>query len=99
MIPTRSERWRWWRAGTTELWSLQLADACRHLEDGLTLARRTERPYLEIGCLAHLAIAAPLSGQSASGALDLTDKAVAIAEAHGLATNPIVALAFAVGAG
>ena len=85
--------------GTTELWSLQLADACRHLEDGLTLARRTERPYLEIGCLAHLAIAAPLSGQSASGALDLTDKAVAIAEAHGLATNPIVALAFAVGAG
>jgi LuxR family maltose regulon positive regulatory protein len=80
--------------GTTEL----LADARRHLEEGLTLARRTERPYLEIGCLAHLAIGAPLSGQSASVALELTERAVAIADAHGLATNPIVALAFAIGA-
>ena len=85
--------------GTTELWSLQMADARRHLEEGLTLARRIERPYLEIGCLAHLAIAAPLSGLSASAALDVSEQAVAIAEAHGLARNPIVALAFAIGAG
>ena len=85
--------------GTTELWSLRLADARRHLEEGLALARRIGRPYLEIGCLAHLGIAAPLSGLSASVALDFTEEAVAIAEAHGLATNPIVALAFAVGAG
>ncbi len=85
--------------GTTELWSLQLADARRHLEEGLTLARRTERPYLEVGCLAHLAIAAPVTGQSASGALDLAKRAVALAEEHGLTTNPIVALAFAIGTG
>jgi LuxR family transcriptional regulator, maltose regulon positive regulatory protein len=85
--------------GTAELWSLELTDARRHLEEGLMLARRIERPYLEVGCLAHLAIAAPLSGQSASVALGLTDKAVTIAEANGLATNPIVALAFAIGAG
>jgi LuxR family maltose regulon positive regulatory protein len=85
--------------GTTELWSLRLTDARRHLEEGLARARRIGRPYLEIGCLAHLGIAAPLSGQSASVALGLTEEAVAIAEAHGLATNPVVALAFAIGAG
>ncbi len=85
--------------GTTELWSLRLTDAGRHLEEGLGLARRIGRPYLEIGCLAHLGIAAPLSGLSASVALAFTEEAVTIAEAHGLATNPITALAFAIGAG
>jgi LuxR family maltose regulon positive regulatory protein len=76
-----------------------LTEARRHLEEGLTLARRIGRPYLETGCLAHLAIAAPLSGRSASAGLEFAEEAVAIAEAHGLATNPIVALAFAIGAG
>ena len=85
--------------GTAELWSLELDDARRHLEEGLALARRIGRPYLEIGCLAHLGIAAPLSGGSAGAALDFTQKAVALAEEHGLATNPIVALAFTIGAG
>ena len=85
--------------GTTELWSLRLMDARRHLEDGLALARRIGRPYLEIGCLAHLGIAAPLSGLSASVALAFTEEAVTIADRHGLATNPIVALAFAIGGG
>jgi LuxR family transcriptional regulator, maltose regulon positive regulatory protein len=85
--------------GTTELWSLRLTDARRRLEEGLALARQVERPYLEIGCLAHLAIAAPLSGLSASAALAFSEEAVTIAEAYGLATNPIVGLAFAIGAG
>ena len=85
--------------GTAELWSLALGDARRHLEEGLALAQRIGRPYLEIGCLAHLGIAAPLSGLSASEALDFTQRAVALAEEHGLATNPIVTLAFAIGAG
>jgi LuxR family maltose regulon positive regulatory protein len=85
--------------GTTELWSLRLADARRRLEEGLALARQTKRPYLEIGCLAHLAIAAPLGGLSASAALAFSEEAVTIADAHGLATHPIVALAFAIGAG
>ena len=85
--------------GITELWSLRSTDARRHLEEGLALARRIGRPYLETGCLAHLAIAAPLSGRSASAALEFAEEAVAVAEAHGLATNPIVTLAFAVGAG
>ena len=41
-------------------------DARRHLEEALALARRIGRPYLEIGCLAHLALAAPLGGGSRS---------------------------------
>jgi LuxR family maltose regulon positive regulatory protein len=85
--------------GTTELWSLELEGADRHLQEGLKLARRIERPYLEIGCLAHLAIVAPLRGQSASVALGLAEKAASIADTHGLSTNPVVALAFAIGAG
>ena len=47
--------------GIAELWSLRLDDARRDLEQALALARRIERPYLEIGCLAHLGFAAPLS--------------------------------------
>jgi LuxR family transcriptional regulator, maltose regulon positive regulatory protein len=85
--------------GTAELWSLRLPEARRHLEEGLALARRIGRPYLEIGCLANLGIAAPLSGLTASVALDFAEQAVAIAEEHGLVTNPIAAVAFAVGAG
>jgi LuxR family transcriptional regulator, maltose regulon positive regulatory protein len=44
--------------GIAELWSSRLSDARRHLEEGLTLARRIERPYVEVGCLGHLAMAA-----------------------------------------
>ena len=55
--------------GIAELWALEVDDARRHLEEALALARRIGRPYLEIGCLAHLAIAAPFSELSAAEAL------------------------------
>ena len=48
--------------GGHRLWALELEDARRHLEEALTLARRIGRAYLEIGCLAHLGIAAPSAG-------------------------------------
>ena len=85
--------------GTTELWALELREALSHLERGLALARRIGRPYLEIGCLADLAIATPLSGLSAAEALRFSKQAVSVAEAHGLETDPIAALSFAIGAG
>jgi LuxR family maltose regulon positive regulatory protein len=44
--------------GIVELWTLDLAAAEKHLEEAARLARRTGRPYLEIGCLAHLGYAA-----------------------------------------
>ena len=85
--------------GIAELWALEVDDARRHLEEALALARRIGRPYLEIGCLAHLAIAAPFSELSAVEALQLSEQAAAVAEAHGLDADPVAALAFAVGAG
>jgi LuxR family maltose regulon positive regulatory protein len=83
--------------GIAELWSVRFAEASGHLEEGLALARRIERPYLEVGCLAHLAMAALLTGRPASVAIQRSEEAVAIAEAHGWATDPIAAAAFAVG--
>jgi LuxR family transcriptional regulator, maltose regulon positive regulatory protein len=84
--------------GIAELWSLRLDDARSHLEQVREHARRIGRPYLEIGCLAHLAMAAPLGGLPATVALPFTERAVAIAETHGWATDPIAAAAFAAGA-
>jgi hypothetical protein len=55
--------------GSTELRSTTPAATSR---TGLALARRIARPYLEIGCLAHLAITAPLTGRPATVALDYT---------------------------
>jgi LuxR family maltose regulon positive regulatory protein len=85
--------------GVAELWSLHLDDARDHLEEALALARRIGRPYLEVGCLGHLALAAVLSGEPPGSGLQLSEEAVTIAEAHGWATDRIVAPAVAAGAG
>jgi LuxR family maltose regulon positive regulatory protein len=81
--------------GIAELWSLHMEDARRDLERALTLARRTGRAYLEIGCLGHLAMVAVLSGSSIHGGLRLSEEAVTIAEAHGWGTHRIVGPAVA----
>ena len=84
--------------GIAELWSLHLDDARRDLEEGLAVARRIGRPYLEIGCLGHLALAAVLSGSPMPAALRLSEEAVTIAKAHGWGTHRILAPAVAGGA-
>jgi LuxR family transcriptional regulator, maltose regulon positive regulatory protein len=83
--------------GIAQLWSLRLKDARRHLEDALARARRAHRPYLEVGCLAHLAMIIPLSGGPVTDALRLTEEAVAVADQHGWAADPVVAPALAIG--
>jgi LuxR family maltose regulon positive regulatory protein len=83
--------------GACELSSFELDAARRHLEQALELARRIGRPWLEIGCLTHLASLAPLSGLPASVPLRLTEDAVAIAEANGWEEQPVAAAALAVG--
>ena len=84
--------------GIAELWSLAMDDARRDLEEALALARRIGRPYLEIGCLGHLALVAVLSGSSVPAGLRLSDDAVAIAEEHGWGTHRIVTPAVAAAA-
>ena len=84
--------------GVAELWSSRLDDARRDLEQGLALARRAGRPWLEIPCLAHLGIAGPLTGLSLSAGLELSEEAVRIADAHGWGEDPVIVTALATGA-
>jgi LuxR family maltose regulon positive regulatory protein len=81
--------------GIAELWAGRPDDARQHLEDALTCARRIPRPFLEVGCLAHLAIAAPLTGQPLPHALELSERALAIAEEHGWTSQSLTTGAFA----
>ena len=81
--------------GIVELWAGLPGDARQHLEDALARTRRISRPFIEIGCLAHLAIAAPLSGQPLPLALELSERAIAIAEEHGWTNQSMTTGAFA----
>jgi LuxR family transcriptional regulator, maltose regulon positive regulatory protein len=80
--------------GIALLWSLRPDEARTQLEQALELARRIQRPFLEIESLAHLAMADGLSGRPVAGQLETCERAVAIADAHGWSCNPIVAAAF-----
>jgi LuxR family transcriptional regulator, maltose regulon positive regulatory protein len=82
--------------GIAELWSRRVSDARGHLEEALILARTIERPRLEIGCLSHLGLAAPLGGEALEDGLRLTEQAVAVAEGHGWGRDPIIAAALAI---
>ena len=42
--------------GITEVWAARFEDAERHLEQGITLAHRIGRPFLEFSGLAHQAV-------------------------------------------
>ena len=79
--------------GIVELWSFRLDDAERHLEQGLALARLIDRPYVQIGCLSHLGLDA--ARRSLALARQRSLEAIAIAEAHGWATDPIACTALA----
>lgn len=78
--------------GILELWARRPDDAERDLQHALELARRAGRPYLEIGCLSHMALlpSRPLTRQRPVAA-----EAVAIAERHGWETEPIACMALA----
>jgi LuxR family transcriptional regulator, maltose regulon positive regulatory protein len=76
--------------GIAELWALHLSAASGHLEDALALARRIERPYLEVGCLAPLGIAEIVAGKPAQTGVRLAEKAIEIAAEHGWSDDPIV---------
>jgi LuxR family transcriptional regulator, maltose regulon positive regulatory protein len=96
-LPVRPEYWALARMnlGIAELWSGRPDEARRHLEDALGQTRRISRPFIEMGCLAHLAIAAPLTGQPLPLALQLSERALAIAEEHGWTGQSMTTGAFA----
>jgi LuxR family transcriptional regulator, maltose regulon positive regulatory protein len=84
--------------GIAELWAGRAVAARQHLEEALAYARRLPRPFLEVGCLAHLAMAAPLTGQPLPLAIKLSEHALAIAEEHGWTGQSIATGAFATAA-
>ena len=75
--------------GTLEAWSLGLADAERHLQEGAILARQIGRPYLEVGCLAQLGFASRI--RSFATTRQRCHEAIALAERHGWGAEPVIA--------
>ena len=96
-LPVRPDYWALalMNLGIAELWAGHPNDARQHLEDALNRTRRISRPFIEVGCLAHLALAAPLTGQPLPLMLELSERALAIAEEHGWTSQSITTGAFA----
>src|SRR5262249_56164093 len=81
------------KRGTVETWTLRLADAQTHLEQGLALGRESGRPYLEVGCLAALGVVANGTQRLDIGE-DRQREAIAIADRVGWTTHPMVGVAY-----
>src|SRR2546426_10538114 len=84
--------------GIAELGSSRSGEAEAHREQGLELARRIGAPYVEAGCLAHLSMATAILHSFALGR-ERAVEAIAIAEAHGWASEATFGVAPATLAG
>jgi LuxR family maltose regulon positive regulatory protein len=95
--PVRPDYWALtlMNLGIAELWAGRLDDARQHLEDALSRTPRISRPFIEVGCLAHLALVALLTGQPLALALELSERALAIAQEHGWTSQSMTTGAFA----
>jgi LuxR family maltose regulon positive regulatory protein len=79
--------------GIAETWDRRFDASERHLEQGIALARRIGRPYLEFNGLAHGTHAMLLSWPHARQA-DRTEQAIALAEQHGWDEEPLAGVAY-----
>jgi LuxR family transcriptional regulator, maltose regulon positive regulatory protein len=80
--------------GMAEMWALRFDDAERHLRQGVALARRIGRPYLEFHGLTHGAHAKLLFRPDASQA-EWSRQAIELAERHGWSEEPLAGMAYA----
>jgi LuxR family transcriptional regulator, maltose regulon positive regulatory protein len=78
--------------GTAEAWAAQFQKAERHLEQGVALARRIGRPYLEFTGRAHQA-AVEIIGSTARAA-ERGRQAIELAERHGWTDEPTAGTAY-----
>jgi LuxR family transcriptional regulator, maltose regulon positive regulatory protein len=77
--------------GMVELWAYRREEAAQHLQQGLELAQRISLPYVETGCLSHLAV---VDAWDAFAQVRLRClEAIAIADSQGWSTDPIVCVA------
>jgi LuxR family maltose regulon positive regulatory protein len=80
--------------GIAEMWALRFEDGERHLEQGVALARRIGRPYLELTGLAHWTHAMLLFRPDAAQA-ERSWEAIELAERHGWGEEPLAGMAYA----
>jgi LuxR family maltose regulon positive regulatory protein len=78
--------------GIAELWTARLDKADRHLEQGVALAHRIRRPFLQVTGLAHWAELAswrsyPLAAQRSRQTIELAGR-------HGWAEEPVAGVAY-----
>ena len=79
--------------GSTEVWTTRLAEAARHLDQGVALARRIGRPYLEFSGLAYRATV-EIYRSSLVRAAERSRQAIELAEQHGWTEEPAVGAAY-----
>ncbi len=80
--------------GITEYWGGRLAEAEPHLEQGITLARRIGRPYLEFLGLAHRTAIATVRSSRYALAEERARQTIELARRHGWAGEPAVGIAY-----
>jgi LuxR family transcriptional regulator, maltose regulon positive regulatory protein len=80
--------------GIVESLALPAEEAERHLEQGIALARRIRRPYLEATGLAHWAMVS--AHRSIALAVQQSSEAIELARQHGWTEEPVAAAAYAV---
>jgi LuxR family transcriptional regulator, maltose regulon positive regulatory protein len=78
--------------GSTEVWTTRLEEAERHLDQGVALARRIGRPYLEFSGLAYGATI-EIHRSSLVRAAERSRQAVELADQHGWAEESAVGAA------
>jgi LuxR family transcriptional regulator, maltose regulon positive regulatory protein len=81
--------------GIAEYWTGRLEEAERHLDQGIAVARRIGRPFLEFTGLAHQAAAEQVRSTFAR-ASQRARQAVELAERHGWADEPAAGIAYVV---
>jgi LuxR family maltose regulon positive regulatory protein len=80
--------------GITEFWAARFEEARRHLEHGVALARRIERPHLELSGLAYQAVSE--IPRSLPRAAERSRQAIGLASRHGWTDEQAVGLAYQV---
>jgi LuxR family transcriptional regulator, maltose regulon positive regulatory protein len=78
--------------GITEVWAAQFEVAERHLEQGVALARRIGRPFLEFSGLAHQAVIETY--RSFGRAAERSREAIELARRHGWTDEPTAGTAY-----
>jgi LuxR family maltose regulon positive regulatory protein len=89
--------------GIVETWTLQLADAERHLLEGAALGQNVRRAYLEAACLARLGFSQTVAFAPGLRSFEVVrercEGAITFAERHGWGNDRVIAPALATLAG